>query len=67
MEGFYFTVPELIETLSQLDKRKWKKSPYVANVETFLDGSVRLTLVPSPFGGTTKKVILHKEGRSTEE
>ena len=53
MNKFYISIPELIECLQKLDKRKYCKTPYIAGF-TYSDGELMLQLCPHETGGTIK-------------
>ena len=54
--GNYFTVQELVEVLSKLDRRRLVKTPYVSGIEYFFDGRCQLVLTSGPKGGSVKKI-----------
>ena len=50
---FHISIPELIECLQKLDKRRYCKTPYIVSF-TYSDDKLMLELCPHETGGTIK-------------
>ena len=58
----YLTIPELIEVLQQIDKRKYRNTPYLSDIVYPWDKNVlTLTFVAHPNGGSTKHIRVSLE------
>lgn len=50
---YHISIPELMECLQKLDKRRYCKTPYIVSI-TYSDGMLMLRLCPHETGGTIK-------------
>ena len=58
----YLTIPEIIEVLQQIDKRKYRNTPYLSDIAYPWNQNVlKLTLVEHPNGGSTKYMQISLE------